>query len=550
MIADIGGKGARRTTGKNLVGRWRPSLTRVGHQLFVFGGGGHVTTDLHVLDLNTLRWSNVETEGQPPSKRYGHSASMYRNWIVIFGGSNEVQEYCSDVVIFDVTSREWFRPEIGGQRVTARYLHTAVVYGTKLYVYGGFAKNTEMTYVLEDLSILDLENFTWTTVSTSVPARYNHTATLVGHKMYIYAGKDESGNTVSDILYYDISTSKIVRHDGVTGEVALLKSQHFAEAVNDRILVFGRYISNPSTNEYSHGLWQFDIERLEWKQLEILREFSSGVWNYFTALEQQCPKSSSCDEEPGVQQMKQSCAEQDVRLIFLGNTESHRLPPYDHFRDYISMDVETLGIFKIPSPELSHDLGGLLDDPELSDFIILPKDGAPLHVHKTILIARWPHFRNVFKSGMRESAQSTMHIPEPRNVLLAFLHYVYTDKIPDDTTWDVVGDVLVLAGLYFLPRLRKLCSHRLMNHHLTPDTCGRIFQQAIVAQETGLKLQVVRYIFQNYGPVLKSESLSQLPPHIRNEFLQCVPDDAALTTAYVPLFASRKVGSLVVPAAK
>lgn len=61
------------------------------------------------------------------------------------GGSNEFQEFCNDVVLFDVEKRAWFRPEISGHHVPARYLHTATILDDKLYVYGGFAKNTECT---------------------------------------------------------------------------------------------------------------------------------------------------------------------------------------------------------------------------------------------------------------------------------------------------------------------------------------------------------------------------------------------------------------------
>lgn len=47
------------TTGQNLVGLWRPSFTRVDQKLYLYGGGGHVTNDLHVLDLVTMNWDCV-----------------------------------------------------------------------------------------------------------------------------------------------------------------------------------------------------------------------------------------------------------------------------------------------------------------------------------------------------------------------------------------------------------------------------------------------------------------------------------------------------------
>lgn len=37
----------------------------------------------------------------------------------------------------------WFQPEINGIVVPARYLHSASVYDDKLFVYGGFARNSD-----------------------------------------------------------------------------------------------------------------------------------------------------------------------------------------------------------------------------------------------------------------------------------------------------------------------------------------------------------------------------------------------------------------------
>lgn len=48
------------TTGNNLVGLWRPSFVKVDHRLIVYGGGGVVTNDLHVLNLCDMRWETIQ----------------------------------------------------------------------------------------------------------------------------------------------------------------------------------------------------------------------------------------------------------------------------------------------------------------------------------------------------------------------------------------------------------------------------------------------------------------------------------------------------------
>ncbi|CAO3617909.1 unnamed protein product [Cunninghamella blakesleeana] len=131
------------TTGKNLTGLWRPSFVKTDKKLFVFGGGGTVTHDLHVLHFDDMRWESIQAlEGTAPSKRYGHTATKWNNSFIIFGGCNEHQDYCNDIHIFNLDTLSWTQPNINGS-VSARYLHTAVVYNDRLYVYGGFAKSSD-----------------------------------------------------------------------------------------------------------------------------------------------------------------------------------------------------------------------------------------------------------------------------------------------------------------------------------------------------------------------------------------------------------------------
>ncbi|KAH8550505.1 hypothetical protein BGW37DRAFT_66887 [Umbelopsis sp. PMI_123] len=529
------------TTGQNLVGLWRPSFTRVHNKLYIFGGGGQVTTDLHVLDLVDMRWSTVQTKGTPPKKRYGHTAVLWRHHIIIFGGCKETQDYCNDVHVFDVQKNTWISPDIRGDLPAARYLHSAAVYDNKMFVYGGFAKNPECTYVLDELSILDLETFTWSN-RHAIPPRYNHSCTLIGHKMYIFGGKDEHGNTVSDLFTINLNTPSYTPHHvlgphSLSGNsMVLLKSQHFCEALCGKLLVFGRYLTGETTNNGNssscnaksvYGLWMLDLDTLEWSKQECNAYFDVGGWNYFTVIDEpvggyHSPSAMLMDGEDDQSQASTK------NLLFLGNTDPFRPQGYDHFRDALMINSECLGLYDIPPPQYSLEFAQLLNDPELSDFVIEPADGPEIHVHQVILMARWPHFRNIHKSGMIEATQRHLQIPEPHAVVLALLRYFYSDCLDDAEPWEIVADVLVLANMYILTRLKKICCERLYRRHLTVETCGHIFERAIFAQEPGLKALVLEFMFANYGAVLKSNVLVTMSPQAKDEFLEAVPQEAVL----------------------
>lgn len=189
---------------------------------------------------------------------------------------------------------------------------------------------------------------------------------------------------------------------------------------------------------------------------------------------------------------------------------------------------ETLGLYDIPPPSISSEFSRLLNNPELSDFVIVPSNGQELHVHQVILITRWPHFKNIYKSGMMESRQRRMEIPEPYEVVLAFLKYLYNDQLDDNESCEIICQVLVLANMYLLYRLKKICCQRLYRHHLTIETCGLIFEKAIAAEEAGLKSLTLDFMFRNLGYILKANVLLQMSPMSRMEFLEAVPEDAVL----------------------
>ncbi|KAF9404192.1 hypothetical protein BGZ94_004316 [Podila epigama] len=524
------------TTGQNLVGLWRPSFTRVDQKLYLYGGGGHVTNDLHVLDLVTMNWDCVlAQDGVAPTKRYGHTAVLWDQHIIIFGGSNEYLEYRNDVIVFSLKTRVWSRPDIKGE-VPARYLHSATVYKNKMYVYGGFAKDSKRTYVLDEMRMLNLETWTWSE-AFHVPARYNHSASLIENKLWIYAGKDEAGQTVSDLHSIDLDTLKVLPHIGITGKVVLLKSQHFSESIGNQLVVFGKYL-NEFTGTSLYGLWIMDLEQLEWRKLDIDHCLEDGVWNYFTIVSKHQAESGSNSSCTDIAKSDRDDGGSGPSLVFLGNTEKDRPQPYDHFRDVLSISVEYLGIFQIPPSTLQTHMSMMLDNEEFSDFSIVSKGSLQkIHVHRMVLSSRWPHFRNMHASGMIESTRGSMILPEPYPVVYAFLKFLYTDTVDAKLDFAIVCDVMIMANIYLLERLKKLCASILHKHHLQVDTCVRIFQAACVSQEHGLKKLSQEFIFRHCGAVMKTEEWllmwsqsegSGAQRAALEEFIEGIPEEASL----------------------
>lgn len=186
------------------------------------------------------------------------------------------------------------------------------------------------TYVLDELSVLDLKTLTWSKY-LNVPPRYNHSATLVGHKMYIYAGKDEHGNTISDLYVVNLNTPPYTPHLVLSGNannrMVLLKSQHFCESICGKLLVFGRYLTNNGNTanpDSMYGLWMLDLDTLIWTRQECNANFEVGGWNYFTIVSENTSTQQQYITEENQVNVN--------NLFFLGNTDPLRPQGYDHFR--------------------------------------------------------------------------------------------------------------------------------------------------------------------------------------------------------------------------
>lgn len=151
----------------------------------------------------------------------------------------------------------------------------------------------------------------------------------------------------------------------------------------------------------------------------------------------------------------------------------------------------------------------------------------PIHVHKLILQARWPHFARLYNSQMAEFHTKKMHIPEPYSVVRAFLLYLYTDNIrgtaePDsDAVTDLsdVAGLLVMSNIYNLPHLRLLCVNRLAKELDVEHACV-IWYCAGLASEEWLRKRAATFCMTHWGRIVRTPGFLRLPRNALVELSQ------------------------------
>lgn len=64
--------------------------------------------DIWSFDIKTLTWSEIIDSKDKPLSRSGHSAAIYKNFMIIFGGIHELTKELSDLQAYDFNNNQWF----------------------------------------------------------------------------------------------------------------------------------------------------------------------------------------------------------------------------------------------------------------------------------------------------------------------------------------------------------------------------------------------------------------------------------------------------------
>ncbi|KAL5218143.1 hypothetical protein ABZP36_018827 [Zizania latifolia] len=154
-----------KTYGKPPVSRGGQSVTLVGTTLVLFGGEDakrRLLNDLHILDLETMTWDDVDAIGTPPSPRSDHVAACHADrYLLIFGGGSHATCF-NDLHVLDLQTMEWSRPKQQGLTPSPRAGHAAATVGENWYIAGGGNNKSGVSETL----VLNMSTLTWSVVST------------------------------------------------------------------------------------------------------------------------------------------------------------------------------------------------------------------------------------------------------------------------------------------------------------------------------------------------------------------------------------------------
>ncbi|KAF9177717.1 hypothetical protein BGZ51_008449 [Haplosporangium sp. Z 767] len=513
-----------------------------------------VFDDIKVLDLERLHWRQVRIPSSPhlPKPRYAHLSSISGSKLVVIGGQDIGNQYIEEINVLDLDSWQWvasmpFDKHCGSYRSIAV---SGSGQGTSIPQIGSEVEQASTNQLSPTSTVSDgfpTSYLRKTNSNTSLhytPSLRKSSSNLAlskkgGPMARLSGGAGSFGSSppqdhrssiyrLSHImsptpvqqeehpvyLYSNFNFTDVKRELQVLNPPSFQVQDHShsmsgnllppglrfptGAIAGQHLLLSGTYLTN---TQQSFSIWSLNLSSLVWTRIDTGSVFSSGSWNRGLLLESS-----------------------NAYLVF-GNKSRSLADDYQNrqtnFEHVSIVDLEAFGIYQHPPTTMTQtaqELGlGLLNDPAMADFEILTIDNQRIPVNSAILSARWPYFGALLReqeeqdaaasaaaanSGKTEESSEhdltlfskrTLSLPEPYTVVLAFLQYLYTDHLvtAQQHHSQVLSQLLLLADMYGLDRLRDLATHAL-HQMLNMSTAAMVYETAALSQQTGLQIRSLK----------------------------------------------------------
>ncbi|NXG54695.1 LZTR1 regulator, partial [Hemiprocne comata] len=216
------------------------------------------------------------TTGTPPAPRYHHSAVVYGSSMFVFGGytgdiySNSNLKNKNDLFEYKFATGQWTEWKTEGRLPVARSAHGATVYSDKLWIFAGYDGNARLNDMWT-IGLQDRELTCWEEIEQSgeiPPSCCNFPVAVCKDKMFVFSG--QSGAKITNNLFQFEFKEKIWTR--IPTEHLLRGSPpppqrrygHTMVAFDRHLYVFGGAADNTLPNE----LHCYDVDSQTWEVIQ------------------------------------------------------------------------------------------------------------------------------------------------------------------------------------------------------------------------------------------------------------------------------------------
>lgn len=170
---------------------------------------GDILSQLWTLNLSTKEWTqlmpsrNKECYHRPcgPVAAAGHSVVLVKDKMYTIFGYNPIYGYLNLIQEYSIDNRIWSVVSTSGALVQGSYGHSSVwdPLTKRIYVYGGYRSESSSIYELTNaLYSYDPAQKVWRTHPSSGSYRYLHSAVMSGGLMLVYGGNTHNETAISN----------------------------------------------------------------------------------------------------------------------------------------------------------------------------------------------------------------------------------------------------------------------------------------------------------------------------------------------------------------
>jgi len=488
-------------------------------------------------------WQRISLEDIAP--RALHTSTLFDHHIITIGGKfgpqKSVSKQCPQIEIFNTLTYKLEKPILTGIQFQSRWGHTACLFDDKIVIYGGSTQGKRtpkrlssevliMTIIRElDQGIsLHLEQIP---MKKEDPAKGYHTAEIFGNKIYVFAGVDDKNTLLNELWSLDLENFRWTKCEQ-KGNIPSPRLGHASAIIDNKMYIFGGR-TNIKPLERMNDLFCLDLDNLHWSQVHYSGEesyLSSGMTLtqhrglLYIFGGKKGPRRFS-GRLFSVDLKKNEVKENRVKNKYPSWRNHHTMIPCEHGiflyggegkdLDKNLSDIFYLNLVSTQKEkrlcELQEQVSHLYLNRLYSDVVFLI-EGEKIFAHKTILTIHSMYFSKMFSSNMLESNQKEIEIPDCKlDTFKAFLRYLYCSEV--ELTEELALDLLFLSDKWLCKELETECEDFLINTLMFEN----IISRAELAEKFGIKRlsdSVVEFIIENKIEMEKSRDLEKIHPSL------------------------------------
>ncbi|KAJ3439142.1 hypothetical protein M0812_15164 [Anaeramoeba flamelloides] len=403
----------------NVLRRVNCSISYYENGIYVFGGRSESNTfpnELWRFDLTTHKFKLVKTNSKNLKGRYGHTSIVYEDKMYIFGGVDKDFTKMG-LLVFDFLKGEWItEPKTAGTPISDRSGHSACLYKYFMVIYGGEDSEIELS---NELRMLDLINMTWDDggeMYGEIPDRVKgHSSVVFKDSMVIFGGENVFGEVNNKTYSFNLALSQWTRLDDATETTDVLSqfdpnSNSESNSEKEIQTVNKEKLGNKKTNQSKKPKIQTKTNKNE-KDSKSLKGFQIGKQFGIIDKFQFDPitQSQKIDSVPQPRVYHSSVLTESY-MIVIGGMQTTKNNKFKYFDD--------IHVFRFEE-ELIRDMQKLLKKGIVADLELEPLGLNTLKAHSFMVNARVGSEKiNSFIINSREVTES---------VLQTILYYLYTD---------------------------------------------------------------------------------------------------------------------------